>query len=205
MASECSTSHMTPHMYRFLFTRTGSHHSPWNSLVLYLGEIIAVQPVSTRRLALDFTSCYWLSPYHMHLTWSLEAARLVYILAFWNVDRDVSVALLPMCPSNFRAMGQFQTQILRLRDFTGSYDETSYRGLSDIETGPKPCHGGPWTVKASRRFRSVSFMNVVSGVSGRKYMYQLFNATIRHPTSQTYTYLWPIQLLIDGFCLRYAS
>ena len=99
-------------------------------------------------------------------------------------DRDISLALLPRCLSNFRAMGQFQTQVLRLRDLTGSYDETSHRGLSDIETDPKPCHGGQWTVNAStgRRFHSVSFMNVVSGVSGRKYRYQLFNATIRHPT-----------------------
>ena len=79
-------------------------------------------------------------------------------------DRDVSVALLPRCLSNSRAMGQFQTQMLRLRDFTGSYDETSYRCLSDIETGPKPCNSGSWTVNASRRFCSVSFMNVVSGV-----------------------------------------
>ena len=33
----------------------------------------------------------------------------------------------------------------------------------------------------------------------------LFKATIWHRTSQTYTYLWPKQLLIDDFCLRYAS
>ena len=52
-------------------------------------------------------------------------------------------------------------------------------------------------MNASRGFRSVSFINVVSGVSDQKYRYQLFNTTIRHPTSLTYTYLWPIQLLID--------
>ena len=68
MASECSTSHMTPHIYWFLCTRTGSRHRPWNSLVLYLGEIIAVQPFSTRWLALDFTSCYRFLPYYIHLT-----------------------------------------------------------------------------------------------------------------------------------------
>ena len=49
---------------------------------------------------------------------------------FENCDRDVSVAVLPRCLTNFRAMGQFKTQILRLhRDVTGSYDETSYQGL----------------------------------------------------------------------------
>ena len=68
MASEYSTSHMTPHIYWFLCVLTVSRHRPWNSLVLYLGEIIAVQPVSTRRLALDFTSCYRFSPYYIHLT-----------------------------------------------------------------------------------------------------------------------------------------
>ena len=68
MASECSTSHMTPHIYWFLCTRKGSRHGPWNSLVLYLGEIIAVKPVPTGRLALDFTSYYRFSPYYIHLT-----------------------------------------------------------------------------------------------------------------------------------------
>ena len=68
MASECSTSHLTPHLYWFLCTRTGFRHRPWNSLVLYLGEFIAVQPVSTRQLALDFTSCYRFSPYYIHMS-----------------------------------------------------------------------------------------------------------------------------------------
>ena len=68
MASECFTSHMTPYIYWFLCTLTGCRHRPRNSLVLYLGEIIAVQPVSTRRLALDFTRCYRFSPYYKHLT-----------------------------------------------------------------------------------------------------------------------------------------
>ena len=62
MASECSTSQMTLHRYWFLCKRAGSRRRPWNSLVLYLGEIIAGQPVSTRRLAIDFTSCYLFSP-----------------------------------------------------------------------------------------------------------------------------------------------
>ena len=60
----CSTSHMTPHIYWFPCTRTGSRHGLWSSLVLYLGETIGVQPASTRRLALDFTSCYRFVPYH---------------------------------------------------------------------------------------------------------------------------------------------
>ena len=34
--------------------RTGSSHGPSNSLLLYLGETIGVQPASTWQLALDF-------------------------------------------------------------------------------------------------------------------------------------------------------
>ena len=36
MASEFSTSHMTPHIYWFLCTWTGSRHRPWNSIVYIL-------------------------------------------------------------------------------------------------------------------------------------------------------------------------
>ena len=42
IASECSTSHMAPHIYWFPWMRTGSRHGPWNSLPLYLGETIGV-------------------------------------------------------------------------------------------------------------------------------------------------------------------
>ena len=65
IASECSTSHMAPHIYWFLCIRAGSRHGPWSSLPLYLGETIGVQPASPRQLALDFTSCYWFSPCHI--------------------------------------------------------------------------------------------------------------------------------------------
>ena len=67
IATDCSTSHMAQHIYWFLCMRAGSRHGPWNSLPLYLGETIGVQPASTRQLALDFTSCYWFSPYHIWL------------------------------------------------------------------------------------------------------------------------------------------
>ena len=42
IANECSTSHMTPHIYWFPWMRTGSRHGPWNSPPLYLGETIGV-------------------------------------------------------------------------------------------------------------------------------------------------------------------
>ena len=62
IASECSTSHMASHIHWFPCTQTGFRHGPWNSLLLYLSETIRVQQASTRRLALDFTSCYWFFP-----------------------------------------------------------------------------------------------------------------------------------------------
>ena len=89
MASECSTSHMTPHIYWFLSTRTGSRHRLWNSLVLYLGEIIAVQPVSTRRLALDFTSCYRFSIRFQSKEKKEESSQDCDWLAKWLIDVEI--------------------------------------------------------------------------------------------------------------------
>ena len=79
IATECSTSHMAPHIYWFLSMLTGSHHGPWNSLPLYLGETIGVQPASPRQLALDFTSCYWFSPCHIRF------ACLNFICQHWSI------------------------------------------------------------------------------------------------------------------------
>ena len=43
IASDCSTSHMAPHIYWFPWMGTGSRHGPLNSLPLfYLGETIPV-------------------------------------------------------------------------------------------------------------------------------------------------------------------
>ena len=47
---------------------TGSRHRLWNCLAVYLGETIGVQPVSTWRLALNFTSSCRFSTYCTHLT-----------------------------------------------------------------------------------------------------------------------------------------
>ena len=38
-------------------------------------------------------------------------------------------AMLPMCMSNFKVMQSFKLPISGLRDFTRSYDETSYQIL----------------------------------------------------------------------------
>ena len=66
---------------------------------------------------------------------SLEAPRLdvIMIVSLWNLT-CTSAALLPMCLSNFRAIGKVQTQISWLRDFTRSCGKTSYRLVNkDIE------------------------------------------------------------------------
>ena len=47
---------------------TGSRHRLWSCLAVYLGETIGVQPVSTQRLALNFTSSCRFSTYCTHLT-----------------------------------------------------------------------------------------------------------------------------------------
>ena len=89
IATECSTSHMAPHIYWFLCMRTGSRHGPWNSLSLYLGEIIGVQPASPRQLALDFTSCYWFSPCHIHFASSSLCSSPVPCHGPWTVNASL--------------------------------------------------------------------------------------------------------------------
>ena len=66
--ANCSISHICTHSLIPVCTPTGSRHRLWNSLAVYLGETIGVQPASTRRVALDFTSCCRLSTYYTHLT-----------------------------------------------------------------------------------------------------------------------------------------
>ena len=62
------------------------------------------------------------------ISWSLEVARfgVKMIASLWNLT-DISVALLPMCLSNFKAIGKVWTWISRLRDFTRSCGKTPVR------------------------------------------------------------------------------
>ena len=61
---------------------------------------------------------------------SLEAARFVFriVRSLWNLT-GTSAAVLPMCLSNFKAIWQFKVPISWLRDFTRSYEKTSFRIL----------------------------------------------------------------------------
>ena len=61
---------------------------------------------------------------------SLEVARFVsrIVRSLWNLT-GTSAALLPMCLSNFKAIRQFKVPISWLRDFTRSYEKTSFRIL----------------------------------------------------------------------------
>ena len=61
---------------------------------------------------------------------SLEAARFVFriVRSLWNLT-GTSAAVLPMCLSNFKTIRQFKVQISWLRDFTRSYEKTSFRIL----------------------------------------------------------------------------
>ena len=54
------------------------------------------------------------------------------VRSHWNLT-GTSAALMPMCLSNFRSMRRFKTTNLAVRDFTRSYDKTSYQIL---ERGP---------------------------------------------------------------------
>ena len=59
----------------------------------------------------------------------------IIVRSLWNLT-DTWAALLPMCLSNLKAMRLFKLSISRLRDFTRSYNKTSYRIL---KRGPKHC------------------------------------------------------------------
>ena len=69
---------------------------------------------------------------------SLEAARFVFriVRSLWNLT-GTSAAVLPMCLSNFKAIRQFKVPISWLRDFTRSYEKTSFRIL---RRGPASVH-----------------------------------------------------------------
>ena len=61
------------------------------------------------------------------ITWRFETARFVFriVRSLWNLTSTLA-AMLPMCPSNFKAMRWFKLPISRLRDSMRSYDKTSY-------------------------------------------------------------------------------
>ena len=54
IARACSIPHMAPHICWFLCTQTVSRHGPWNSLVVYLSEIIGVRSVIDSAIGTGF-------------------------------------------------------------------------------------------------------------------------------------------------------
>ena len=62
---------------------------------------------------------------HRQISWSIEAARsgVMKFVSLWNFT-DISAAVLPKSPSNFRVIGKVKNRISRIRDFGG---KTSYR------------------------------------------------------------------------------
>ena len=74
-------------------------------------------------------------------SWSLEAARfdIVMIVSLWHFT-DISAALLPMCLSNFRAIGKVLIRIPRLRDFTRSWRVQNSSTPTDFRAGNRRVH-----------------------------------------------------------------
>ena len=165
-------------------------HGPWNSLLLYLGETIGVQPASTRRLAQDFTSFCRFSPYNKYMI-HMSKFYMPTFVNHWNNRKTAPISLYFVRLSTlgkrvfvyistiFNAANTYVTP----HRIVCSISLTSFVHVGSISMFTnRPCLG-LWTVNASRRFHSVSSPNVVSGVLGRKHWYQLFIATIRHHTS----------------------
>ena len=81
---------------------------------------------------------------YREISQSLEGARssVEILVSLWHLT-DTSAALLPRCLINFKAIGQFQIQFLRLRDFARSYNNV----VSDIDAGPISLQMGALKIK----------------------------------------------------------
>ena len=186
IATECSTSHMAPHVYWFLCMRTGSRHGRWN---------IGIQPASTRQLALDFTSCYWFSPYYICF------ACRNFICQHWSITEiTVKKRLLASILFDPPACSSAIFSVVNTYVITG-FSSVPHPNMlracrsSLCSSQPVSCHG-PWTVNASLEeigtYLSYPIYSVALHLQtwslsiGQKI---LFKATIRHRTSQTHTYL----------------
>ena len=203
IGTEYSTSHMAPHIYWFLCMRTGSRHGPWNSLPLYLGETIGVQPASTRQLTLDFTSCYWFSPYHICF------ACRNFICQHWSITettvKKAPIGLYFVRPSSLL---QRYFSMINWKTPTSLRDSRLFHILTSfVHVGPlyaqhqcRVMGRELWQVNASLEeigtylsypilsylFRSASSPNVVSGVSGVKNSSKRQSDIVRHKRIHIY-------------------
>ena len=75
-----------------------------------------------------------------------EKTRFVFriVRSLWNLT-GTSAAVLPMCLWNFKSIRQFKVPISWLRDFTRSYEKTSFRilrrGPARLRVLTVPFHG----------------------------------------------------------------
>ena len=108
---------------------------------------------TARWLRLEADVCWFLlnvGLYSLSRWWSyrqsLVAGRLdvIMMVSLWNLT-GISVALLPMCLSNFRTTGKVKTRISRLWNFTRSCGKTS---VCSVDKGPESdiSMHGQWTV-----------------------------------------------------------
>ena len=116
--------------------------------LLFLADLFDLGPVSIS----DKTS-------YRKISWSIEAARsAVWIItSHWNLTG--SLAVLPTSLTNFRAIGQFWTQISRHRVVMRSGDKTSYRiwkrgPVAHIRHG---CFNGTWVIFSEITLKDVCF------------------------------------------------
>ena len=161
---------MASQIYWLMCTRTGSRLGPRNSLLLYLGETIGVQPVSTRRLALykllsGFALLYtlYMSKFYMPTFVNHWNNSKTAPISFYNVRLSIlGKPVFVYISAIFSAVNTYVTP----HRIACSASLTSFVRVGSINMlTNRPCHG-PWTVNVSRRFCSVSSPNVVSGVLG---------------------------------------
>ena len=80
-----STFHMAPHIYSFLYARRQGCAMSRETVYLYVWMTpLKLRQPSTRRLTLDFTSCYRFSPNYTHLTSRNFICNIRQSLKQWN-------------------------------------------------------------------------------------------------------------------------
>ena len=104
IASECSTSHMPPHIYWFPWMRRGSRHGPWNSLPLYLGETIGVSASLDSAIGTGFYKL--LSVFAIPYTLRMSKFYMPTLINHQNNSKTVPISLYFVQVSSWGSLPQ---------------------------------------------------------------------------------------------------
>ena len=107
------------------FKNTGKHGSAMSILFGIRYKCLNIQPSNIAAFS-KLTYWYQTPPGSVSISDKTSYRNISQSLEGERFECRTVQALLPMCLSNFEAMWWFKLPISRLRDFTRSYDKTSY-------------------------------------------------------------------------------